>query len=100
MSKLSKKSLIASTIIGALALTASNLASADALSNLQKEEAKTFKASKKSQVRIDSVYEQTVELIAEYRNTVDEADVLRGYTTMFNVWLTIKKQTLLHYKAK
>jgi len=79
MSKLSKKSLIASTIIGALALTASNLASADALSNLQKEEAKTFKASKKSQVRIDSVYEQTVELIAEYRNTVDEADVLRGY---------------------
>jgi len=77
--QIKQKSLIASTIIGALALTASNLASADALSNLQKEEAKTFKASKKSQVRIDSVYEQTVELIAEYRNTVDEADVLRGY---------------------
>lgn len=79
MSKLSKKSLIASTIIGALAFSASNIAAADALTDLQKAEAQIFKASSKSQSKIDNIYEQTQELLAEYRNTVDEADVLKGY---------------------
>ena len=79
MSKLSKKSLIASTIIGALALTASNFASADALTELQKAEAKTFQASKKSQQKIDSIYEQTITLLGEYRVTVDESDTLSQY---------------------
>ena len=79
MSKLSKKSLIASTIIGALAFSASNFASADALTELQKAEAQIFKNSSKSQRKINNIYEQTQELLAEYRNTVDEADVLSGY---------------------
>jgi hypothetical protein len=79
MSKLSKKSLIASTIIGALALTASNFASADALTELQKAEAKTFQASKKSQQKIDNIYEQTITLLGEYRVTVDESDTLSQY---------------------
>lgn len=79
MSKLSKKSLIASTIIGSLALTASTFASADALTELHKAEAKVFKASEKSQSKIDNIYEQTLELLAEYRNTVDEAEILSGY---------------------
>jgi regulator of replication initiation timing len=79
MSKLSKKSLIASTIVGALALTASNIAAADVLQDLQKAEAQIFKASAKSQNKINNIYEQTQELLAEYRNVVDEADVLRGY---------------------
>jgi hypothetical protein len=79
MSKLSKKSLIASTIIGSMALTASNFASADALTELQKAEAQIFKASEKSQVKIDKIYEQTLELLADYRNTVDEAEILSDY---------------------
>ena len=79
MSKLSKKNLIASTIMGAMALSASNFATADALTDLQKAEAQIFKASVKSQNKIDSIYEQTQELLAEYRNVVDEAEVLRGY---------------------
>ncbi|MDG1751247.1 MAG: DUF3450 domain-containing protein [Thalassotalea sp.] len=79
MSKLSKKSLIASTIIGSLALTASTFASADALTELHKAEAQVFKASQKSQSKIDNIYEQTLELLAEYRNTVDEAEILSGY---------------------
>jgi len=79
MSKLSKKSLIASTIIGALTLTVSNFASAESLSNLQKAEAVNFQASAKSQQKINSIYEQTIELLAEYRNTIDEAEVLGGY---------------------
>lgn len=79
MSKLSKKSLIASTIIGSLALTASTFASADALTDLHKAEAKIFKASEKSQSKIDNIYEQTLEILAEYRNTVDEAEILSDY---------------------
>ena len=79
MSKVSKKSLIASAMVGALALTGSNFAAADALTDLQKAEAQIFKASAKSQAKINSIYEQTQELLGEYRNTVDEADVLRGY---------------------
>jgi regulator of replication initiation timing len=79
MSKVSKKSLIASAMVGALALAGSNIAAADALTDLQKAEAQIFKQSAKLQAKIDSIYEQTQDLLAEYRNIVDEADVLRGY---------------------
>jgi hypothetical protein len=79
MSKVSKKSLIATAMVGALALAGSNIAAADALTDLQKAEAKIFKQSAKSQTKIDSIYEQTQDLLNDYRNTVDEADVLRGY---------------------
>jgi len=79
MSKVSKKSLIATAMVGALALTGSNIATADALTDLQKAEARIFKAAAKSQVKINTIYEQTQDLLGEYRNTVDEADVLRGY---------------------
>ncbi len=79
MSKISKKSLIASAIVGALALSASNIASADALTELHKAEAQVFQASVKSQSKIDNLYQQTLELLAEYRNTVDEAEILAGY---------------------
>lgn len=65
--------------MGAMALSASNFASADALTDLQKAEAQIFKASVKSQNKINGIYEQTQELLAEYRNVVDEAEVLRGY---------------------
>lgn len=79
MSILSKKSLIASTIVGSLALTASTFASADNLKALQQAEQKISKASAKSQAKIDNIYEQTLELLAEYRNTVDEAEILAQY---------------------
>jgi DNA repair exonuclease SbcCD ATPase subunit len=79
MSKLSKKNLVASAIIGAFAFSASNVASADALKDIQKAEAKIFNASAKSQNKINSLYEQSQELLAEYRQVVDEAEVLKGY---------------------
>ena len=79
MSKVSKKSLIATAMVGALALAGSNIAAADPLTDLQKAEAKIFKQSAKSQNKINTIYEQTQDLLADYRNTVDEADVLRGY---------------------
>lgn len=76
---MSKKSLIATTIAGILAFSVSNIATADGLNNLQKSEARIFKASQKSQKKIDNIYEQTQNLIAEYRNVSDEGDVLREY---------------------
>ena len=79
MSKVSKKSLVASAMVGALALAGSNIAAADALTDLQKAEAQIFKQSAKSQAKINNIYEQTQDLLADYRNTVDQADVLRGY---------------------
>jgi len=79
MSKVSKKSLIATAMVGALALAGSNIAAADALTDLHKAEAKIFKQSAKSQSKINSIYEQTQDLLADYRNVVDQADVLRGY---------------------
>lgn len=79
MSKVSKKSLVASAMVGALALAGSNIAAADALTDLQKAEAQIFKQSAKSQAKINRIYEQTQDLLADYRNTVDQADVLRGY---------------------
>ena len=94
MSKFSKKSIIASTIIGALALT-SNFVTADALTNLQKEEAKTFKASMKSQTKINSIYEQTIELLSEYRNTVDQAEVLSGYNDHVQRMVNDQKENIL-----
>lgn len=57
MSKLSKKSLIASSVIGAITLAASNFAVADQLTDLQKAEARTFKASVKSQKKSEAVPE-------------------------------------------
>ncbi|MBL0712020.1 MAG: DUF3450 domain-containing protein [Colwellia sp.] len=79
MFKVSKKSLIATAIVGALVLASNNIAAANELTDLQKTEAKIFKQSAKSQKKINAIYEQTQDLLAEYRNTVDEADVLRGY---------------------
>jgi regulator of replication initiation timing len=79
MSKVSKKSLIASTIVGALALAGSNIALADSLSDLQKAENKIFKASAKSQEKINNIYSQSQELLAEYRTVVDEYENLKVY---------------------
>ena len=65
--------------MGAIAFTASTNVSADALKDLQKEEAKIVKASQKSQNKIADIYEQSISLIGEYRSVVDETDILKGY---------------------
>lgn len=100
MTKISKKSLVASAIVGVLALSASNFAAADALSTLQKEEAKIFKASEKSQSKIDGIYEQTQELLGEYRTTVDEADVLKGYNDHVQRMVNHQQETIDSLQAQ
>mmetsp|Transcript_23763 Transcript_23763/g.30506 ORF Transcript_23763/g.30506 Transcript_23763/m.30506 type:complete len:257 (-) Transcript_23763:3609-4379(-) len=78
MSKMSKRTLIASTVIGAFVL-GSSAVSADTLNNLHKEEAKIHVAAKKSQDKINNLYQQSQELLAEYRNVVDETENLKVY---------------------
>jgi regulator of replication initiation timing len=73
-----RKSLVASALVGAFALASNNVI-ADPLNDLHKAEAKIHKAAVKSQVKIDNVYEQTQELIAEYRSVVDEREIIKVY---------------------
>lgn len=76
---MSKRNLIASTVIGAFALGSSATVSADLLINLQKETGKTQTAAVKSQERINNLYEQTQDLLVEYRQVIDETENLKVY---------------------
>merc|ERR1712137_88409 len=78
MSKMSKRTLIASTMMGAFALTGSAVVSATNLSDLHKEEAKIHAAAAKSQEKINSLFEQSQDLLVEYR-VVDETENLKIY---------------------
>ena len=76
---MSKRTLIASTVMGAFALTGSAFVSATTLSDLHKEEAKMHAAAAKSQEKINSLFEQSQELLVEYRAVVDETENLKIY---------------------
>jgi hypothetical protein len=79
VSKMMKSKTLASAVACALALSVSTVATADPLENLHKEEQKIQKAAAKSQERVDRLYEQSLDLLAEYRSTVDETDLLKVY---------------------
>ncbi|MBL4629740.1 MAG: DUF3450 domain-containing protein [Paraglaciecola sp.] len=76
---MSKRNLIASAVVGALALGSSAVVSADPLNDLHKEEAKIHAAAAKSQEKINNLYEQSQELFVEYRGVVDETENLKVY---------------------
>ncbi len=76
---MSKRTLIASTVIGAFALTGSAAVSAVELSDLQKEDAKIHAAAAKSQEKINTLFEQSQELLVEYRAVVDQTENLKIY---------------------
>src|SRR5690606_25922921 len=69
----------AASVIGAFALGSSQIVSADTLNDLHKEEGKIHAAAVQSQKKIDSIYEQTQELLVEYRSVVDETENLKVY---------------------
>ena len=79
MSKMSKRNLIASAVVGALTLGSSAVVSADPLNELHKVEAKIHAAAAKSQEKINNLYEQSQELFVEYRGVVDETENLKVY---------------------
>lgn len=76
---MSKRNLIASAVVGVLALSGSTLVSADPLRDLQKEAGKNHTAAAKAQERINNIYEQTQDLLIEYRQVVDETENLKVY---------------------
>ncbi len=73
-----RKSLVATALVGACAFASNNVI-ADPLNDLHKAEAKIHKAAAKSQTKIDSIFEQTQELIGVYRSVVDEREILKVY---------------------
>lgn len=75
---MSKRTLIASTVMGAFALTGSAV-SADTLDKLHQEEAKIHAAAAKSQEKINTLFEQSQDLLVEYRQTIDETENLKVY---------------------
>lgn len=75
---MSKRTLIASAVVGAFVL-GSSAVSADPLNNLHAEEAKIHKSAAKSQEKINNLYEQSQELLGEYRQVVDETENLKVY---------------------
>lgn len=74
-----KSNKLTSAVACALALTLPALASADPLEQLHKEEKKIHRAAVKSQERVNRIYEQSLDLLAQYRTVVDETDNLRVY---------------------
>jgi len=79
MSKMSKRTQIASCVLGALALGNASIVSADQLQDLQNEEAKIHKAAAQSQEKINNLFEQSQEMLAEYRNVIDSTESLKVY---------------------
>jgi hypothetical protein len=73
-----RKSLVASALVGAFAL-ASNNVMADPLKDIHTTEGQIIKAAVKSQNKINNVFEQTIELKAEYDNAVNQTEILKVY---------------------
>ncbi|MFC3032349.1 DUF3450 domain-containing protein [Pseudoalteromonas fenneropenaei] len=73
-----RKSLVATALVGAFAFASSNVM-ADPLKDVQKVGQQTQAEAVKSQAKIDNLYGQTQELVAEYRATIDETELLKVY---------------------
>lgn len=78
MTKISKRSLIAAAISMGAVISIQTV-SADPLNDIHKEEAKTHSAAIQSQNKINTIFEQTQELLGEYRTVVDETENLKVY---------------------
>jgi len=79
VSKMIKSKKLASAIAVACAMSLPTVVSADQVENLHKEERAIHDAAVKSQKRVDSYFEQSIDLLSEYRQVVDETDNLRLY---------------------
>lgn len=77
MSKLIKRSLIASALAGAVVVSGSALS--EPLSDAQKAAANITKDAVKSQAKIDGVVEQTQILLEEYRTALDDIENQKIY---------------------
>lgn len=79
MTKVINKSKVAAALVGMFAIAGSATVAAQDVSTLQNEEAKIHTADKRSQAKINSLFEQSQELLYEYRGVVDEYENLKVY---------------------
>ncbi|MCC5879315.1 MAG: DUF3450 domain-containing protein [Idiomarina sp.] len=80
MTKVIKRSKIAAALVGTMALAGSLTVAANVdLSRLQAEQTEIHNRSAQSQDRIDSLFEQSRELLADYREVVSQYESLRVY---------------------
>lgn len=79
MSKMSKRNLIASTIAGTVIVAGSATVSAAQLGDLHKEQAKVQAAAVASQEKVNALFEQSQDLLNEYRQVVDQTENLKVY---------------------
>lgn len=79
MSKMSKRTQIAACVVGALALASTSMTFAGPLEEVQKEERKIHVAAAKSQEKINSLFEQSQELLVDYRAVIDQTENLKIY---------------------
>lgn len=79
MSKMSNRTQIAACVVGALALASASTAFAGPLEDVQKEERKIHVAAAKSQEKINGLFEQSQELLVDYRAVVDQTENLKIY---------------------
>lgn len=79
MTKVINKSKVAAAVLGMFAVAGSASVAAQDVSSLQNEEAKIHAADVRSQQKIDSLFEQSQELLYEYRAVVDEYENLKVY---------------------
>ena len=73
-----RKSLVASALFGAFALASTSVA-ADQLTELQKAGQQNIRASVQSQEKINNIFDQTQDLLVEYRQLVEQTENLKVY---------------------
>jgi len=73
-----RKSLVASALFGAFALASTSVA-ASQLTEIQKAGQQNIRASVQSQEKINNIFDQSQELLAEYRQLVEQTENLKVY---------------------
>jgi len=73
-----RKSLVATAFAATFAFAAGSV-NADPLNDLHKAEAKIHKEAEKSQERINNIYNEAQDMLAEYRGLVDEFETNKQY---------------------
>ncbi|MDX1705128.1 DUF3450 domain-containing protein [Pseudidiomarina sp.] len=94
MTKVINKSKIAIALVGMFAMAGSATVAAQDVSALQSEEAKIHESMKRAQSKIDSLFEQSQELLFEYRSVVDEYENLKVYNDHVARLVDDQNQTL------
>ncbi|MCC5855472.1 MAG: DUF3450 domain-containing protein [Idiomarina sp.] len=81
MTTVIKRSKIAAAMVGVMALAGSGVAAANppSLQQLQSEQTQTNRSQAASQERVDSLFDQSRDLLADYRAIVAEYEALKVY---------------------